>query len=200
MGGSHEDELWAACQKGTEDAFRKLFDHYHKRVFQIAFRLCPSIEEAEDAVQEVFIRVYREIHNFNAAAGFFTWLYRITVNLCLDKSRKRQRREKYHANTDSQTGFRNLDDVSSISGETSLYRELWRDELQQMLHQALIRLKPKLRTAIVLKDLEGISYREVAQILGCSEGTVSSRLSRGRKQLKKHLTEMGLDETYFQEN
>lgn len=179
--------MLAACQNGSDDAFRKLFEQYHKRVLHIAYRLSGNIQEAEDITQEVFIKVFKEINKFQAAASFYTWLYRITVNLCLDKKRKRQRREKYHANS-------GLDSVNN-----NLDQQIWQDEIQQILQIALTQIKPKLRTVIVLKDIEGLSYGEVAQIVGCSEGTISSRLNRGRKRLKTILFQMGLDKTYLQE-
>lgn len=195
---SHE-ELLAACQKGSEDAFSELFEQYHKRVLHVAYRLCGNIQEAEDITQEVFLKVFKGISNFHAAATFFTWLYRITVNLCLDKKRKRQRREKYDANAGLDSGSNNFDQAVSNESTHALDQEIWQDELQEMLQRALNKIKPKLRTVIVLKDIEGLSYREVAQIVDCSEGTISSRLNRGRKQLKNILSQLGIDEAYFQE-
>lgn len=195
---SHE-ELLAACQKGSENAFRKLFEQYHKRVLHIAYRLCGNIQEAEDITQEVFLKVFKGISNFHADADFFTWLYRITVNLCLDKRRKCQRREKYDANADLDSGSHNLDESSLSEGAQTLDQKIWQSELQEMLQMALNKIKPKLRTVIVLKDIDGLSYREVAQIVDCSEGTISSRLNRGRKQLKNILSQLGIDEAYFLE-
>jgi len=189
----------AACQKGSENAFRKLFEQYHKRVLHIAYRLCGNIQEAEDITQEVFLKVFKGISNFHADADFFTWLYRITVNLCLDKRRKCQRREKYDANADLDSGSHNLDESSLSEGAQTLDQKIWQSELQEMLQMALNKIKPKLRTVIVLKDIDGLSYREVAQIVDCSEGTISSRLNRGRKQLKNILSQLGIDEAYFLE-
>lgn len=194
-----QDELLVACQKGNRDAFRKLFEQYHKRVLHIAFRLCGNIQEAEDITQEVFLKVFKEITNFHAASSFFTWLYRITVNLGLDKSRKHQRREKYHANDGLDSANNNFDEAISIEDTHTLSQQIWQNEIQQLLQKALTQIKPKFRTVIVLKDIEGLPYREVALIVGCSEGTISSRLNRGRKQLKNLLSQMGVDKEYFQE-
>lgn len=182
-----------------EAAFRELFDLYHSRLLHTAYRLCGNMQAAEDITQEVFIKVHREISNFQAASSMFTWLYRITVNLCLDKMRRQNRRAKFHVHGLFDWGKSEHDDAISHESSLALDQEIWQGELQQMLHKALGRIKPKLRTAIVLKDLEGLSYEEVAQIAGCSQGTVSSRLNRGRQQLRKVLAQMGLDKTYFYE-
>ncbi|MFQ5641608.1 MAG: RNA polymerase sigma factor [bacterium] len=192
----NQNDILAACRRGSDNAFRELFEHYHRRVLHVAYRMCGNIQEAEDITQEVFLKVFKEINNFRATAGFFTWIYRITINLCLEKKRKHQRRQKYLVNAylDSEN--------TTIKGANSntLDQKIWQDEMQLMLQKALTQIKPKLRTVMVLKDIEGLSYGEVAQIMGFSEGTVSSRLNRGRKQLKSLLSQMGLDKTYFQES
>lgn len=194
----NQDALLIACQKGSEDAFRKLFEHNHKRILHLAFQLSGNSQEAEDITQEVFLKVYQEIANFQATSSLFTWLYRITINLCLDKRRKRQRRDKYHAEA-LDSGSTNFDKTIFDPSNRVLEQNIWQDELQEMLQAALNKIKPKLRTVVVLKDIEGLSYEDVAQIVGCAEGTVSSRLNRGRKQLKRILSQMGIDKSYFQE-
>ncbi len=187
------------CQQGSEDAFRELFKQYHKRVLRIAYRMCGNIQEAEDITQEVFLRIFKEIANFRENASLFTWLYRITINLCLDKRRKQQRREKYKLNTALNSEYTLSEKANSDEGMQMLDQQIWQDEIQGMLQKALSRIKPKFRTVLVLKDIEGLSYEEAAQAVGCSQGTISSRLNRGRKQLKKLLSKMGVDEKYFQE-
>ena len=194
-----QDELLVGCQQDSEDAFRELFDQYHKRVLHIACRMCGNIQEAEDVTQEVFLNVFKELNKFREAASFFTWLYRITINLCLDKRRKRQRREKYHVNTDLISENALSEEANSDEGMQTLDRQIWQDEIQNLLQTALSQIKPKLSTVIVLKDIEGLTYGEVAQVVECSEGTISSRLNRGRKQLKELFSKMGVDEKYFQE-
>ncbi len=194
-----QDELLVECQPGSEDAFRELFKQYHKRVLRIAYRLCGNIQEAEDVTQEVFLKVFKELNKFRKTASLFTWLYRITINLCLDKRRKRQRREKYRVNTDLNSENILSEKAPSDEGMQTLDHQIWQDEIQNLLQTALSQIKPKLRTVIVLKDIEGLTYGEVAQVVECSEGTISSRLNRGRKQLKELLSKMGVDEKYFQE-
>ena len=196
---SSQDELLVECQQGSEDAFRELFKQYHERVLHIACRMCGNIQEAEDVTQEVFLNVFKELNKFREAASLFTWLYRITINLCLDKRRKRQRREKYQVNTDLNSENTLSEKANSDEGMQTWDHQIWQDEIQNLLQTALSQIKPKLRTVIVLKDIEGLTYGEVAQVVECSEGTISSRLNRGRKQFKKLLSKMGVDEKYFQE-
>lgn len=188
--------LLNACQRGDEDAYRLLFEEYHQRVFHVAFRFCGNIQEAEDITQEVFLKVFRDVSNFRGDSGFFTWLYRITVNVCLDNNRSRQRREKHLA--EENTSMDLLKDTAAEHGRDPSSHQIWQDELQQNLQTALNQMNPKLRTVIVLNHLQGLSYQELAKIIGCSKGTISSRLNRARRQLKRILSHMGIDETYFQ--
>lgn len=179
-----EERLLEACQRGSEDAFRQLFDRYHKGVLHLALAFSGNIQDAEDITQEVFVKVFRKIASFRRASSFYTWVYRITVNVCLDENRKRQRRQKHHAKV--------LDEHDLHEQGDSSYQEI--------LRLALRRMKPKLRTVIILNHLQGLSHKEVAEIVGCAEGTVSSRLNRARTQLKKILSQMGVDRTYFQDS
>ncbi len=189
-----EKQLLEACRQGDSDAFRVLFDRYHKRVLQVAYRLCGNLQEAEDTTQEVFLRVYQAASEFEGISELFTWLYRITTNLSLDRLRKRERRRKYQAPAD--LTLPEWSDSAPPSPEAH-EEAVWEQELQQKLQEALNQLKPKWRIVLVLKDIEGLSYRDIARIIGCSEGTVSSRLNRGRQQLRAILGKMGIDRTYL---
>ena len=184
------DGLLDACQRGEEDAYRQLFEQYHQRVFQVAFRFCGNIQEAEDITQDVFLKVLKDISRFRGDAGFFTWLYRITVNVSLDKNRSRKRREKQLA---EENKIMDLAEKETIGhGDNPSSQKIWQDELQENLQKALNQMKPKLKTVIVLKHLQGLSYEELGKIMGCSEGTISSRLNRARRQLKDILSRMGI--------
>lgn len=110
------------------------------------------------------MKVYRDITGFKAASSFFTWLYRVTVNLCLDKTRKRQRRKKYQAVAVPDTGEKRTGQEGLERADESLDQKMWQRELQRALQVALNRMKPQLRSVIVLKDMEGLSYAEVAQV------------------------------------
>ncbi|MCH7678468.1 RNA polymerase sigma factor [candidate division KSB1 bacterium] len=199
MDNPNLEDLLIACRQGSDDAFRKLFEQYHMRVMSTAYRMCGNIQEAEDVTQDVFLKAFKEIKKFREAASLFTWLYRITINLCIDKERKRQRRQKYHENVDVDSERITIEEANSNENTRTLDQQMWQDEIQSILQKALSRIKPKFRTVLVLKDIEGLSYEEAAQAVGCSQGTISSRLNRGRKELKTLLVKMGMGEEYFQE-
>lgn len=196
VGTTNERDLLSACKSSDENAFRKLFDKFHKQVLHLAVRLCGNVQEAEDITQEVFLKVYNELQQFEMRSEFSTWLYRITVNLCLDRNRKIQRRAKYMVSQILKPNENSVDADDSTNSK-GLDTEIWRREAQEILQAALMKIKPKWRTVLVLKDLERLPYNEIAQIAGCSEGTVCSRLNRGRKALRAILAELGIDKNYF---
>ena len=198
VGITHDRELLAACQSGDGYAFRKLFDEFHQKVLHLAVRLCGDVQEAEDVTQEVFLRVYHEIGHFQMKSEFGTWLYRVTINLCTDRNRKIKRRAKYKA-PQTVTLSEGFIDGNNTTDSKTPDKEVWHNELQEILQAALMRIKPKWRTILVLKDLEGLPYTEIAQITGCNEGTVCSRLNRGRKALRAILAELGIDKNYFRD-
>jgi len=136
-------------------------------------------ETSEDLTQEIFIRVFQKLHQFNFQASFATWFYRLALNHCLNY---RQR------------GPRPQQALDELPAEPSLNHviedEIFREQLQSHIHKALLTLKPKLRLILILKDIEGLSYAEVAARLELSEGTVASRLNRARKVLALKLTHL----------
>lgn len=190
------EPLVRAAQQGDAAAFRQLYDRYRDVVYKTAYRLIGSRQDAEDVTQEVFVTIYRRLSTFDFRSSFKAWCYRITVNACYDRLRKRQRRAPYRGgNPDVETG-------SSLFGGRSGGRlpddELARLDIQYHTEQALQKLKPDLRTALVLKEMQGLSYKEIASVLDCSEGTVASRLARARQQVAAYLRSVGIDESYYE--
>ncbi|MBC7248856.1 MAG: sigma-70 family RNA polymerase sigma factor [Anaerolineae bacterium] len=166
-------DLIRRCQAGDEEAFAALFHQYKNLVYKIAYLMLDSADEAEDALQEVFLRVYRSLSTFEPAKGAFTtWLYRITVNHCLNRRRK------------SRLSI-SLDRVSPLLAERPSFQG--RVENEEAVQQALSRLSKKLRVVIVLRYYLGLSYAEIAQILNIPIGTVKSRLALALKTLRKEL-------------
>ncbi|MCH7574410.1 MAG: sigma-70 family RNA polymerase sigma factor [Candidatus Marinimicrobia bacterium] len=183
--------LITACQNGDERGFEELFQQYHERVYRVGLRYTGNIQEAEDVTQDVFVKVFKEIIRFKGYSNFYTWLYRITVNICRDKERWQSRR--YLLDKSINGGWRSGDGIEKETLEMQ-----WQTETQKMLQNALHQLSPKLRTVIILKHIEELSLVEISQVLDCSQGTVSSRLNRGRARLRDILGKMGLDRTYLQ--
>src|SRR5205807_10429299 len=146
-------DLLAACQHGDRDAFRRLFDTFGGRVYSIALGVLGAEAPAKDVTQQVFLRLLSEIRRFRGEARFSTWLYRLVVNACLDE-RRRQRRFAPEPPPEPTQRAGQEDAV-----------------LARQVRDALARLSPKLRIPLVLRHVEGLSYDEIAQVLGCSAGT-----------------------------
>jgi len=187
------EALLRAARAGNREAFRRLYETCGPQVYRTAFRLVGA-PEAEDVVQEVFIALFRNPDAFDGRSAFTTWLYRVTVNACYDRMRKAQRRAAYHGGSTDAEPDRAWP-ADGTAGQAGL-RVLQRD-VQHHIEQALATLSPDLRTTLVLKEIEQHSYREIARILDCSEGTVASRLARARRQVAGYLHQVGIDAAYF---
>ena len=168
----------AACQQGDRDAIRLLFEAYKDRVYSIAiYSLSGDVTAAADATQQVFLKLITRIGQFRGDSEFTTWLYRLVVNTCLDERRKQRRF----------VPLAEFDLVSKNPRESSQATRYARKEMAAEVQAAISELKPKMRLPILLKYIEGLSYEEIAAVLGCSKGTVASRLNRGHKALAKRL-------------
>jgi len=164
--------LLSACQHGDRAAFRQLFDLYRDRVYSIALHVLGTEAAAKDATQQVFLRLLSEIRRFRGDAQFSTWLYRLVVNACLDE-RRRQRRF-----------------VAGPPPEPTQRAGQEDAVLARQVRDAVLTLSPKLRIPLVLRHIEGLSYEEIARVLGCSPGTVASRLNRAHAALARACQEM----------
>jgi RNA polymerase sigma-70 factor, ECF subfamily len=170
----------AACQRGDRDALRELFEEYKDRVYSIAIYSMSGDEmAAADVTQQVFLKLMTRINQFRGDSQFATWLYRLVVNTCHDEQRNRRR---FVSLADS---FRH----ARAPGESPRARYA-RKELSGTVQAAVAQLKPKLRWPILLKYVEGLSYEEIANVLGCSKGTVASRLNRAHKALSSRLSHL----------
>jgi RNA polymerase sigma-70 factor (ECF subfamily) len=165
-----------------------LINKYRERLFAIVYNLSANREDASDLTQEAFIKAFRSIGHFKGQSSFFTWLYRIAVNSTLTHL-KRSRLRRFFS-------FENLDDeiaqsevVEVLAEKQTTDKPLMIKELQEKLNEALQRLSPKHRTVVVLFEIEGMSHLEIAHVVGCSEGTVRSRLHYAKQQLQTYLQE-----------
>ena len=170
----------AACQRGDRKALRMLFDEYKDRVYSIAvYSLAGDQTAAADVTQQVFLKLMTRIQQFRGDSEFATWLYRLVVNTCRDEQRKQRRfvplAESFLAN------------MKSGRSPGATYA---RKEISERVQIAISELKPKLRWPILLKYVEGMSYEEIGVVLGCSKGTVASRLNRGHKTLSRKLSDL----------
>lgn len=180
-------ELVRRCQQVTgtarDVAFRSLFENYRDRVFNLAARLLGNAADAEDVSQEAFVTVFRKIHEFRFSSRFYTWLYRVVFNLCVDHRRKSINVATPLTGT---TGAQLLSNVTDPAPDPSEALGDEEDRTRQV-ERALRKLSEPLRAAIVLRYIEDMPYDEIADVLGISLGTVKSRLNRAHEQLEQAL-------------
>ncbi len=178
-----EKELLEKSKNGDIEAFEKLIERYQKKVFNMAFRIIGNHDDASELAQEVFIRIFKSIKTFKEESSFSTWVYRITTNICLDELRKRKNRKIVYLD----------DDIKSEDGEMKRQLEDTRptpeaaaekNEVKRVVESAIQALSDEHRTVIVMRDLQGFSYEEIASIIKCPEGTVKSRINRARQALR----------------
>lgn len=186
--------LVQAVQRGDRAAFRALYDEHKQRVYRTALRLLGSRTQAEDVTQDVFVIVYRQIDTFDYQSAFITWLYRITLNACYAVMRKAQRRAKYRAGSIDTTAF---EQQHIAQNEAKSDAQVHRQEVERAIERALQALPPDLRATFVLREIEGLSYDELARVLKVAPGTVASRLARARQQLADGLSRLDFDESYL---
>lgn len=180
--------LIARCGEGDRTAFDELVERYQTKVYNLAFRLLGDPDEAADAAQEAFLRVYRGLDSFHGGSALTTWIYRIVHNLCLDEMKKKRRRPQIvadPADSDDESGDSLLERFGDETDEPQT--ELLADERRRLVREAILRLRPHHRDVLVLYDLQGFSYNEIAEVLETNVGTVKSRLNRARLALAREL-------------
>lgn len=170
--------------RGEARAFDLLVEQYAARVYALAYRLVGNAEDAQDMAQEAFVRVYKALPRYNGAAAFATWLYRIVTNVCLDEMKRRRRRPAAFTEFEDDDGHGLVDRLAD--GETPEDATLRRAR-QRAVQQAILTLPEHYRLVLVLYDLQGFSYQEIAVFTRQNVGTVKSRLNRARNQLKEKL-------------
>jgi RNA polymerase sigma-70 factor (ECF subfamily) len=181
MERASEEELIARAASGDGAAFSDLMAMHESRMFAVALRMCANREDAQDCLQDAMIRIYRSIAGFKAQSSFSTWVYRITMNTCLDELRRRKVRGAASLDGLFESGWSpsDEDDVPEKHAVAS--------EQRRTLDKAIADLPEDMRAAVVLRDIQGFSYDEIADMLAANIGTVKSRISRGRERLRQVL-------------
>lgn len=170
-----------ACQQGDRAAFQLLFETYKDKVFSIAVYSSGGDRTlAEDVTQQIFLKLFTAIRQFRGDSEFTTWLYRLVVNACLDERRRRRRLLPWGESVS----------MTKAGDRKPQEKQYARLEVAEAVQAAISELKPKFRLPILLKYIEGLSYDEIATVMGCSKGTVASRLNRGHSQLAKRLAHL----------
>ena len=171
-----DDSLIVLFQSGEKNAFRYLLARYQEKVRNLIFSIFNDSDIVDDLAQEVFIKAYEALSNFRFESSFYTWLYRIAVNRSRDEMRRRKVKRFFT--------FQAIESSSKLKVENLLTTTFDDENLQEVIESALKKLPEKYRMPIILKDIDGLSYDEISEVLKCEVGTVKSRLSRGRAMLK----------------
>ena len=189
MDTTQEQRLVDAARRGDEAAFESLVRLYEKRVFALAVRMCGNSEDAAEAAQEAFLAAWQGLRFFRGDSSFSTWLYRLTSNACVDLLRRegRHRAAAGPSLDDDQDLNRDVQDVTALSPQ----EEAERRELRAQIEEGLRALSPEHRQVLILREMHQLSYDEIADTLDLDVGTVKSRISRGRKQLRNFLLRSG---------
>ena len=182
MHHTDDTELVARAAKGDTSAFESLMELHEGRIYAIALRMCGNREDAQDCAQEAMLRIYHALDRFKGQSSFATWVYRITMNSCLDELRKRKVRAAASLDAMLETGW------SPAAGEGGLPEvQALRGEQRDIIRAAITSLPEDMRAVIVLRDIQGFSYEQIADMLDANIGTIKSRISRGREKLREIL-------------
>jgi RNA polymerase sigma-70 factor (ECF subfamily) len=192
MGQQSDSALVARCQKADITAFNEIVSRYKGKIYNYLYRMTGNAEDAEDLTQEVFVRMYTNIGSFRAEASLSTWLFRIAGNLSVDAFRRGKKERGMSQSLDAPVAGGDNDEGPTATRDVPDWSQepetlLGRKELGAHIQAALQKLPPKLRSAVVLHDVEGLAYEEIAQTERIPLGTVKSRIFNARVALREHL-------------
>jgi RNA polymerase sigma-70 factor (ECF subfamily) len=176
---TEERDLIAAARKGDRAAFKAIYENHRDRVHNLVYYCLKDVRLIEDVLQNIFLKVYRGLPGFRFEANLATWIYRVAINECLNQNRRSGAR---HVPFETILGSGEEIDQSSTPDDWHA-----RNERSEIVQRAVLQLSPKLRAVVVLKYLEGLSYEEIAEAIGCAPGTVASRLNRALEELESRL-------------
>ena len=181
------------ARRGDHDAFRSLFQRYHRRAYSLAYGMVHNPDDALDIVQDAFIKAHRYLDKFEGSSSFYTWFYRIVMNLAIDHIRKRKRARHVdfndaiaHLEHEAPVGEEAL--LPSILGQNPS-KALARKQIREQVAAALAELSDNHRAVLIMREFEGLSYQDMAEVMQCSKGTIMSRLFHARKNMQKRLLE-----------
>ena len=176
------DDLIQRCLAGDQAAWDEIVRANRRRVFNIAYKFTGRHDLAEDLTQDVFVKIFKSLGTFDRRANFQTWLVSVSRNLCIDHYRS-VRKERESIDRDVDPG-----DLAPVAHTTSPYQSLEQRDRAQLLRRGLAELAPSLKQAVMMRDLQELSYQEIADKLGLPEGTVKSRINRGRNELARQIS------------
>jgi RNA polymerase sigma-70 factor, ECF subfamily len=175
------DELIERCLRGDQHAWEQIVRLHWRKVFNVAYKFVGKHDEAEDLTQDIFLKIFKSLDTFDRRANFQTWLISVSRNLCIDHYRS-VRKERETIDRDVDPG-----DLTPVSHEVSPYAALEQRDRVSLLREAMNELPETLRTAVLLRDIRELTYQEIADTLRLPEGTVKSRINRGRTELARQI-------------
>lgn len=186
----HEDDevLVKRTQRGEASAFDVLVERYKERLYATVYHMTSNHEDANDLVQEAFIKAYKSLHGFRGHSSFYTWIYRIAVNRTINFLKRRKNRNQYSLD-DVENGIQTDPDFVELMSHVTPRREVGLNELQERLNEALQELSEPHRAVVTMHDIQGMTHADIAKVMKCSEGTVRSRLFYARQQLQGLLSD-----------
>jgi RNA polymerase sigma-70 factor, ECF subfamily len=169
-------------------AYEELVRRYYSRIYGLVYGMVSSREDAEDVTQEVFVKAWKALGHFREQSGFYTWIYRIAVNRAINFRKRRNRRRTVQFE-EFDPDIKQAESYKEFSSKGSVLRKMNLGEFQKKMNEALMTLSDKHRAVVIMHDVQGMSHAEIANVIGCSEGTARSRLFYARKRLQAELAE-----------
>lgn len=188
----NQETVVQLAQEGNKEAFKVLFEENRKKIFSLAFQYVKNVEDAEDILQETFIKAYHSLHNFHIqnGSGFSPWLYRIGINCSIDYLRRNKKRK------DTDTGIDNIENISSGSSNLDPEHSTRKKEIRDQIDQTLNKLTARQRMIFILRHYQQFTTKEIAEHLSCTEGNVKKQLFRAILAMKKHLKGLIMEKNY----
>jgi RNA polymerase sigma-70 factor (ECF subfamily) len=180
-----DGKLVHRAKAGSEEAFEELVRSHEKMVYHLALRMTGNPEDASDLTQEAFISAFRALPGFKGESSFSTWIYRLATNACIDFLRREKRRQTVSLVAQDEDGEQRVLELPDPCGNP--VAELEQKELREAIHRGMDQLSPEHRRILLLREISGLNYQEIAESLGLEEGTVKSRIARARLRLREIL-------------
>ncbi len=181
------DLVRLACKQDSS-AYEELVRRYHGKIYGLVYGMVSNREDAEDLVQEIFVKAWKALPRFREQSSFYTWLYRIALNCTINFRKKRRRRQGMNFD-EFDPDIKQAESYKEFSSKGSVLRKVSLSEFQEKMNGSLLRLSEKHRAAVIMHDVQGMPHAAIAKIMRCSEGTVRSRLFYARRQLQVELAE-----------
>jgi RNA polymerase sigma-70 factor (ECF subfamily) len=186
--GPDDLDLVHRSQTGDTAAYEELVRRYHGKIYGLVYSMTSNREDAEDLVQEIFVKTWKALGHFREQSGFYTWIYRIALN-CTINFRKRRNRRQTVSFDEFDPDIKTTESYREFSSKGSVLRKMSLGEFQEKMNEAMLKLSEKHRAVVTMHDVQGMPHADIAKVMNCSEGTVRSRLFYAHKKLQGELAE-----------